>query len=178
MAKSFLNMSGYPLGLRNNNPGNLRTGDNWQGMIGSNQGFVVFENLAWGIRALGIDLRSKINNGYNTISKIITRYAPPIENDTNAYIAAVVEFTGLSADHVLSADGATLRRLIRAIMNVELGTSYSALVTDADIDEGLAKVGGLDLGTVGFGISVVIFLFALYLMATMPKMPKFNVSHS
>lgn len=172
MAKSFLNMAGYPLGLRNNNPGNLRTGDAWQGMIGSNQGFVVFSDISWGIRALGIDLYGDIvNDGDNTIRKLITAYAPPIENNTNAYIAAVVEYTGLDADHVLTADSLTLRRLIRAIMNVELGSNYSALVTNADIDEGLALMpGGADIvGPVGFGFSVLLFGFALYLLATMPK---------
>lgn len=172
MAKSFLNIAGYPLGLRNNNPGNLRAGDNWQGMIGTNQGFVVFENIAWGIRALGIDLRGDIEtDGGNTIRKLITAYAPPTENNTTAYIAAVVEYTGLDADHVLSADGGTLRRLIRAIMNVELSPEYAALISDEDINEGLALMpGGIDLiGPVGFGFSVLLFGFALYLLATMPK---------
>lgn len=174
MAKSFLNMAGYPLGLRNNNPGNLRPGDNWQGMIGENAGFIVFQDISWGIRALGIDLSTKIKKGYNTIEKIITRYAPPSENDTQAYINLVVDYTGLSATHVLTADANTLRRLIRAIMNVELGTSYSALLTDADINEGLAKIGGgiINTGTVGFTIATGLFLLAVYLLATMPKMPK------
>jgi hypothetical protein len=174
MAKSFLNMAGYPLGLRNNNPGNLRPGDNWQGMIGENGGFIQFQDISWGIRALGIDLSTKIRNGYNTIEKIISRYAPPTENDTQAYINAVVDFTGLSATRVLTADVTTLRRLIRAIMNVEIGTSYSAMITDADINEGLAKISGsiINTGTVGFTIATGLFLMALYLLATMPKMPK------
>jgi len=173
MAKSFLNMAGYPLGLRNNNPGNLRTGDNWRGMIGSNQGFVVFEDIAWGVRALAIDISGDIKEGKNTITKLIAEFAPPIENDTQAYINAVVSYTGFSANQVLNADGTTLHRLIRAIMNVELGASYSALVTDADINEGLSRMpGGGLVGPVGFSISVVLFLFALYLLATMPKMTK------
>lgn len=168
-------MAGYPLGLRNNNPGNLRTGDNWQGMIGSNQGFVVFSDISWGIRALAIDLFGDITkDGADTIRKLITAYAPPTENDTNAYIEAVVDYTGLSADHVLTADGVTLRRLIRAIMNVELGSNYSALISNEDIDEGISKMpGGSDIvGIGGFSLSVALFLFALYLLATMPKMPK------
>lgn len=169
MAKSFLNMAGYPLGLRNNNPGNLRPGDNWQGMIGENAGFVVFENIAWGIRALAIDLRTKIRNGYNTVEKIITRYAPPTENNTFAYIKSVSQDTGFTTE-TLTADYQTLHKLIRAIMNVELGVNYSALVTNADIDEGLSMTGdkGL-LGPIGFAFSTVLLMFVLYLLATMPK---------
>ena len=170
MAKSFLNQPGLPLGLRNNNPGNLRVGDTWQGMVGENQGFVVFENIGWGIRALGIDLSTKIKNGYNTIELIIFRYAPPSENDTLAYIASVVEFTGLSQNRELTADQNTLKRLIRAIMNVELGSGYSAMITDADINEGLEMMGGtLPVGEIGLGFAVALFGFALYLLATMPK---------
>jgi len=170
VAKSFLNQPGLPLGLRNNNPGNLRVGDTWQGMVGENQGFVVFENIGWGIRALGIDLSTKIKNGYNTIELIIFRYAPPSENDTLAYIASVVEFTGLSQNRELTADQNTLKRLIRAIMNVELGSGYSAMITDADINEGLEMMGGtLPVGEIGLGFAVALFGFALYLLATMPK---------
>lgn len=172
MAKSFLNQSGYPLGLRNNNPGNLRTGDDWQGMIGENQDFVVFVNCAYGIRALGIDLRTKISNGYNTIEKIITRYAPPNENNTVAYIAHVVQYTSWAQNKILTADAATLHKLIRAIMNMELGYDFSALLTDGDINEGISMMGGNLVGPIGFSIATLLFVTALYLLATMPKMPK------
>lgn len=174
MAKSFLNQPGLPIGLRNNNPGNLRPGDNWQGMIGESGGFLQFQDISWGIRAMGIDLTTKIRNGYNTIELIIFRWAPPSENDTLAYIAAVVDYTGLSQNKILTADTSTLRRLIRAIMNVELGTNYSAMITDADINEGLAKIDGgiINPGTVGFSVATALFLLALGLLATMPKMPK------
>lgn len=164
-------MTGYPRGLRNNNPGNLKSYENWQGKIGMDGGFVIFSDISWGIRALGMDLRGDINEGANTIRKLIWEFAPSTENDTTAYINAVVDYTGLDADHVLSADGNTLRRLIRAIMNVELGSSYAALISDDDINEGLSKMpGGSNLiGPVGFGFSVVLFGFALWLLATMPK---------
>lgn len=174
MPKSFLNQPGLPIGLRNNNPGNLRPGDNWQGMIGESGGFIQFKDISWGIRAMGIDLTTKIRNGYNTIELIIFRWAPPSENDTLAYIAAVVDYTGLPQNKVLTADTTTLRRLIRAIMNVELGNGYSAMITDADINEGLSMIDGsiINPGTVGFSIATGLFLLALYLLATMPKMPK------
>ena len=177
MAKSYLNIPGYPIGLRNNNPGNLRTGDNWQGMIGENQNFVVFENIAWGIRALGKDLTTKINNGYDTIELILFRYAPPNvdNNNTLNYIAYVSRYTGWPQNKTLTADRATLERLARAIINFEIGSSYANMITDADIKEGFDLISGGGpgmLGPAGFTLSAGLLLFALFLFATMPKMPK------
>lgn len=173
MAKSFLNMAGYPIGLRNNNPGNIRTGDNWQGMIGSSGGFVTFENIAWGIRALGIAVRTEINKGNNTITKLIYDWAPPIENDTPAYVNYVVQSTGFGANQGLTANADTLFKIARAIINVEIGANYAYLITAEDIQEGLAMITGLDItGIVGFSFATALFIFALVLLATMPKMPK------
>jgi len=165
-------MPGYPLGLRNNNPGNLRTGDNWQGMTGENKGFVVFENIAYGLRALAIDLRTKISNGYNTIELIIFRYAPPSENDPLAYIDKVSNFTGLPQNRVLQPDSETLARLMKAIIFVEIGSAFAPLITDLDINEGIDLMSGISAGKVGFGVASALLLLALYLLATMPKMNK------
>lgn len=168
MAKSFLNRQDLPLGLRNNNPGNLVSGINWQGLIGSNAGFCVFENIAYGIRAMGTDIRTDINKGQNTIRKLITEYAPPSQNNTAAYIAAVVSYSGISADQPLQVDQDTLRRLIRAMMNVENGVNYSAMITDQDIIEGINLMSGtISPGAAaGLGISSIVLLFAFYLLAT------------
>ncbi len=157
MAKSFLNISGLPIGLRNNNPGNIRPGDDWRGMIGENGGFVVFENIAFGIRALGIDLRTKINNGYDTIEKLIFRYAPPIENDTTAYINRVVATTGIPAQSELTPDPETLAKLCRGIINVELGPGYADYITTDDINGGIDLIGGPSLlGPVGFSFAAYV----------------------
>lgn len=134
-------MAGYPIGLRNNNPGNIRPGDNWQGMIGTNGGFVVFKDIAYGIRAMATDLGNDMRlKGLNTIRKLVTEYAPPSENDTAAYIRSMERYTGFTADQALPATQATLLRLIRGHMNVELGDQYSSLITDADILAGLTIV--------------------------------------
>ncbi len=163
-------MAGYPLGLRNNNPGNLVTGINWQGLIGSNGRFCVFENIAWGIRALATDLRTDINQGQNTIAAIITEFAPPSENNTAAYIAAVAGYTGINPYTQLSADRNTLKRLVRAIMNVELGQNYSAIVTDAEINEGIDLMSGTippGVAAAGLGVSALVLAGAFYLLYTM-----------
>lgn len=144
MAKDFrtlANLSSYPPGIRHNNPGNIRPdGTSWQGAAGTDNNFVVFKDLSWGIRAMGTDLTNKINEGYDTIAKLITRYAPPSENDTASYISKVVKYTGIPADQALTHDLATLKALMKAQMNVELGAQYAAMVTDDDINEGLAKM--------------------------------------
>lgn len=141
MADSFLNRIDLPLGLQNNNPGNIRSGDAWQGMIGTNQGFVVFQDITWGLRALATDLANKItDDGLTTITAIITAYAPPSENDTVSYISDVSSDTGIDPNAQVSLDTGTLHSLIRAIINHENGNSASALISDADIDQGISMM--------------------------------------
>lgn len=140
MASDFRGISGLPLGLRNNNPGNLRpvTGG-WMGQAGTNQGFAVFDNVAWGIRAFAMNFNSSVtNHGTDTLRKYINRYAPPSENDTNGYVNKVAADTGISPDAPIPTDADSLRRILRAQMNVELGPNYASKVTDADIDEGIS----------------------------------------
>lgn len=127
-----------PIGLRNNNPGNLRPGIDWQGVTGTAGGFLVFKDLSWGIRAMAIDIGNDIRlDGLNTLRKLINEYAPPSENDTSMYISRMVGSTGFGPDQVLPINGNTLLQLVRGIINVELGHPYYNLVTDADIQEGL-----------------------------------------
>lgn len=167
-------MTGYPLGLRNNNPGNLRAGDQWQGMIGQSQGFIQFQDLSWGLRALAIDLRTKINEGYDTIALIIDRYAPMSDNnDTEAYIQAVSDSAHLSRDKRLEANSATIAALMRGIIDVEIGTQYAGLISSADINEGISMAGmPIPVGQIGFGIASALFLVAVGLLITAPRMPK------
>lgn len=141
MCTDFRGNTNLPRGIRNNNPGNLRTGDSWQGMAGADpQSFIIFANVCWGIRALGMDLTSKINRGLDTISKIFPVYAPATDNNNvQAYINAVSNATGLGADEQLGADAQTLADLIRAIADHENGGS--SMITDADIAAGIGMMG-------------------------------------
>lgn len=96
----------YPQGsasYRNNNPGNLR----FIGQVGSigksAAGFAVFPNYESGWAALLDDLRFKLRrNPQLTIRKLLNVYAPPSENDTGAYIAAVADELNISPDVPLS----------------------------------------------------------------------------
>jgi hypothetical protein len=140
MCQDFSNDQSLPRGIRNNNPGNIRSGSAWQGATGADSaGFVIFKDSCWGIRALATDLTNKIKRGLTTIRQIITVYAPPSENNTAAYVAAVSGSTGLGADDPLTGDQQTIHDLIRAIMDHENGDS--SMISDADIDQGISLMG-------------------------------------
>lgn len=127
-------------GERNNNPGNIRiSGSNWQGKIsGQDSSFETFDSPENGIRALAKLLKNYANSGYNTIRKIITRYAPSSENNTNSYINSVSAYMGVSADSILDLNNsATLSALVEAIINHENG---GVRYTTAQIMEGVNRV--------------------------------------
>lgn len=71
-----------------NNPLNIRYSEynKWRGQKGQYKGFCRFTNDKYGYRAAFILLRNYIRKGYNTIDKIIYRFAPPSENDTYSYV--------------------------------------------------------------------------------------------
>jgi hypothetical protein len=142
MATSFLGRNDLHIGLRNNNPGNLRppSGLPWEGQTGTNGGFAVFKDLTYGIRALAIDLGNAIKEGYGTITDLITHYAPPNENNTQAYINAVSDYTGLAPDDPIPADLDTLKSLVLAIADHENGSKEAALIPDQDVNDGLRLI--------------------------------------
>lgn len=95
-------------GIRNNNPGNIKKGsDKWKGAVDSLNGksdatFVQFSSPEYGIRAFARILRSYKKAGAVTLDQIITKWAPPSENNTKAYKAAVIKRTGFAAKRVIS----------------------------------------------------------------------------
>ncbi|UTI75177.1 peptidoglycan lytic exotransglycosylase [Escherichia phage 6925] len=113
-------------GIRNNNPGNIRVSkDQWEGMTGDDGAFVIFDSPESGVRALGKNLLSYGRQGYDSIEKIINRWAPPNENDTKAYIDSVVAATGIPATQSLDlSDPDTLSSLAQAISFHETGSRY------------------------------------------------------
>ena len=141
MAKDFSNDASLPIGLRNNNPGNLRPSIiPWMGQTGSNGGFCLFKDLSYGLRALAVDLSNKItSDGLDTIEDIITKYAPPSENDTESYILAVSDSTGWEPTDTIDFNSANLGNLMQAIIEHENGAA-SSNVTVADIQQGIAMM--------------------------------------
>lgn len=111
-----------PRGIRNNNPGNIRHGADWRGMRAeqTDPAFVQFETPEYGIRALARVLRTYENRGLRTIRQIISRWAPPEENDTEAYIQAVAKAVGVTPNQPLETV-VHLPKLIMAIIAHENG---------------------------------------------------------
>lgn len=102
-----MNTKSQPRGLRNNNAGNIRANDayQWQGQIGvDDAGFVIFDESENGLRALARVLLTYRNKyGLNTIEGIISRYAPPSENNTEAYIKHAVRAMGIGRNTPLTS---------------------------------------------------------------------------
>jgi hypothetical protein len=140
MADSFIGRTDLPRGIRNNNPGNIEIGDEWQGKTGEDPPFIIFQDITWGLRALATDIVNKINEGYNTITALITRYAPPSENDTQSYINQVSSTSGIGPNDVLGLDTDTISSLMRGIIIQENGAAFAPLVTDQDIQTGIGMM--------------------------------------
>ena len=92
-----------PRGIRNNNPLNIRRGkDQWKGLRAQQQdaAFCQFETLEYGWRAAFHLLTRTYYHKYRlyTIRKIIGKWAPPGENQTEAYIRNVSRLTGIAPD--------------------------------------------------------------------------------
>jgi len=118
--------SKLPRGLRNNNPGNIRkTSTFWQGeTVGQDKSFKTFVSMAYGYRAIFVLLRSYITKGYDTIEKIINRYAPTSENVTSRYVKHVSERTGIKPNKKLSFnDSEAMKKIVAAISKSENGVN-------------------------------------------------------
>jgi hypothetical protein len=115
-------------GLRNNNPGNIRLGSfRYEGekATSSDSAFRQFESIEWGYRAMFVLLHTyEKRYGCNTLRKIINRYAPPVENHTEAYIRRVAHATHLLPDEMISTtDGALMTAVVAAMSEVENGVA-------------------------------------------------------
>ena len=122
-------------GIRNHNPGNIRHGSPWQGMsaIQTDKSFVQFDAAEWGIRALyKVLLTYRNKHSLDTVAGIINRWAPPIENDTGAYIESVARRLNVSIDETLNLE--IYPDLVAAIIKHENGRNpYSMDIIRAGI---------------------------------------------
>jgi hypothetical protein len=152
-------VQGMPRGLSDNNPGDLTPPPSgaWNGQVGLDGPFCIFSDTVFGLRALAMDIANNIvGDGNNTLTLLITKYAPPAENDTAAYISSVAGYTGLGATAPIPQTQAALASIMRAIINVELGGTWSTqYVADADIAAGIAAMPAPLLSSFVNGPSVV-----------------------
>lgn len=130
----ILKKSSEPRGIRNNNAGNIEAGrDQWQGAIGDDGRFVIFSAPEYGIRAIARILNSYKKRGVESVSEIISTWAPPTENNTNAYIESVAGRLGVEPFEPLSVE--RWPELIAAIVHHENGKQpYSAALIKKGVD--------------------------------------------
>jgi hypothetical protein len=118
-----------PRGIRNNNPGNIRepVGDKtaWVGERATNDDaeFEEFLTPEHGLRALAIVLRTyQQRHGLRTVRQLITRWAPPNENQTDVYVRFVAERVGVQPDEAVDlTDRKLMIPFMRAIVRKENG---------------------------------------------------------
>lgn len=116
-----------PRGLRNNNPLNIRIGNNWLGERPprecSDDQFEEFVAMVYGLRAAFCIIRRYIRHYHrSTIRQIITSWAPANENDTERYVQVVSRETGINPDdQVVYEDKPTMCAIVRAMAHVEVG---------------------------------------------------------
>lgn len=131
-------------GYRNKNPGNIRKSANmkWQGLADQHpdKDFATFKSHVWGIRAMAVLLINyQDKQNIRTVRSIINRWAPPVENNTSAYVNAVSNETSFKPDHQLDLHSHEhLTPLIKAIIKHELGGQP---YDDDTINKGLELAG-------------------------------------
>jgi hypothetical protein len=146
-----------PRGIRSNNPGNIRVGDPWQGLMPRDQmndaqkrekEFCVFLEPKWGIRALcRLLIAYKDKHKLDTVRGIITRWAPPkgkvgsktYTQNTEAYIAQVSVALGVSDLTKIDVYQYDIAKpLVKAIIKHENGVQP---YDDDTINEGIRLAG-------------------------------------
>ena len=110
-------------GIRNNNPCNIRKGDEWKGLraVQTDKAFCQFESMVMGLRAVFKTLKTyRDKHGVSTVSGIIERWAPASDgNNTKAYIAAVEKRSGIDRHASLGKTPVLYMKLVRAMCWVE-----------------------------------------------------------
>ncbi|MFL1515273.1 structural protein [Pseudomonas prosekii] len=150
----------HPRGIRNSNPGNIRHAASvrWQGMAATqtDSQFVQYLNPRWGIRAIArvlITYQDKRlaadGSRIDTVRDIVERWAPPCENNTDAYVISVARALGVNPEvaniDVYQFD--VMRALVTVIIRHENGPGPlpggrwygDAVITDALLLAGIER---------------------------------------
>ena len=119
-----------------NNPGNLRP-------VGASSGFQQYKSPEEGIKAVEDNLLAYHKKGINTLSGVISRWAPPSENDTNTYIDTVSKRLGIKPNAQIDLSDPIQRHLLSgAIIGYEQGPNKIFKAKEQPIDELASLIGG------------------------------------
>jgi len=153
-----------PRGVRNNNPGNIRWGSPWQGLVKNGKqkdsAFCLFVDPASGIRAIVMTLityydkrKAKDGSKIDSVREVIERWAPPVENNTAAYANQIAKVLNVlpESENLNLHDYRTMKGLVEGIIRHECGDPKQYGVTPLDtvnqwypeevIDEALRRAG-------------------------------------
>lgn len=129
-----------PRGIRNNNPLNIRIGNTWLGERHPSEcddpDFEQFISMEYGLRAGFCILRRYIRHYHrNTISQVISSWAPSSENDTTKYIEFVARKAKCAAKtEILFEDKATMCAIVQAMAQFECGEVLKPAVIEKAYD--------------------------------------------
>lgn len=132
-----------PRGIRNNNPLNIRKGNNWQGERHpqTDKEFEEFESLTMGFRA-AFKLMKNYIEGFggrqkpcDNLEKIIRKWAPEIENATENYIKFVSDTTGIHRRQKVYFNNRWMMcRIVQAMAIVECGVKIDIETVQSGYD--------------------------------------------
>jgi len=131
-------------GIRNQNPGNIRKGDDWDGLseVQDDPEFCTFDAPVMGIRAMAkILLTYQRKYALWSVAGMIGRWAPPSENDTVSYVAHVAEAMGVEPDWEIDLTEIpdSFRAMLETMIKHECGEQpYPALTISHAIDLAMA----------------------------------------
>ena len=115
------------MGIENRNPLNIRyaASNRWLGLHHTQpmrKGFCRFLTFDYGYRAAVVLMKNYIaKHGCDTPRKIVYRWAPPCENNTEIYLACVCGRSGLTPDEKMRHEGMQIPKLIAAMTRQETG---------------------------------------------------------
>jgi hypothetical protein len=159
--------------IKNNNPGNIRVGQDWQGEGTPAGPFENFITLADGYRAMFRTLHTYYHtHNKKTIRQIIYRWAPPSDNNpTESYVSTVAAWAGISPDTVLGFEFNQLTRIAAALTRFEHGIGPLTNEENNSMEQGyfMAFPGGLPplMASTGGGVALLIIIsLTFYIFAT------------
>lgn len=130
--RNTMNSSHTPRGIRNNNPLNIRLGKSqWLGAVPESEqtdrSFVQFTEMRYGFRAALVLIRNyQEKHHLYTIEGIVSRWAPPQENQTEEYIRFVCRKTGIGGRENLPVGDPRIKEVVWAMAQMECGTEVLA----------------------------------------------------
>jgi len=129
--------------VRNNNPGNIDRGSSqWEGAVpGNDSRFETFATPEHGVRAMTKTLYTyQDRHRLSTVNQMVSRWAPPTENNTAAYVNSVASAMGVDPNQPvdLRSNPELAERMITSMIRHEGGAEASTYFNDDVVAGGIA----------------------------------------